>query len=124
MQTQHIESANMSDIKYNFLVGGEGNVYEGRGWSKEGAHTRGYNEDSLGIAIIGTFKKIEPNVTQIKAAQNLLAEGVRQKYIKEDYKLYGQRQLLPYLASDAALYAAIQKWPHWTPSDKPPDSRT
>jgi peptidoglycan recognition protein len=27
-----------SDIGYNFIVGEDGNVYEGRGWTKVGAH--------------------------------------------------------------------------------------
>lgn len=30
------------DIGYSFLVGQDGNVYEGRGWHHVGAHTQGY----------------------------------------------------------------------------------
>lgn len=41
MQTYHIESKSWDDIGYNFLVGGDGSVYEGRGWDKQGAHTKG-----------------------------------------------------------------------------------
>jgi hypothetical protein len=37
------------------LVGGDGNVYEGRGWHKVGAHTYGFNKRSVGIALIGEF---------------------------------------------------------------------
>ena len=37
-----------SDIGYNFLVGEDGNIYEGRGWGKVGAHARGHNSDSIG----------------------------------------------------------------------------
>ncbi len=29
------------DIGYNFLIGGDGNVYEGRGWDRQGSHTIG-----------------------------------------------------------------------------------
>lgn len=121
IQTKNIESENLTDIKYNFLVGGDGNVYEGRGWRKEGAHTRGYNVDSLGIALIGTFNKVEPPEIQMKAAQNVMKEGILLRMLPRDYKLYGQRQLLPYLTSGNALYAVIQKWPNWTPTDKPPN---
>ena len=32
------------DIGYNYLVGEDGQAYEGRGWNKEGAHTYGYND--------------------------------------------------------------------------------
>jgi hypothetical protein len=44
---------NFSDIAYNFLVGGDGKIYEGRGWDAEGAFARGFNKKSLGIAFIG-----------------------------------------------------------------------
>jgi hypothetical protein len=29
------------DIGYSFLIGGDGNVYEGRGWDRVGSHTIG-----------------------------------------------------------------------------------
>lgn len=37
------------------MIGGDGNVYEGAGFHKVGAHTRGYNSRSIGIAMIGNF---------------------------------------------------------------------
>ena len=40
----------------SFLIGGDGNVYEGTGWSKEGAHTYGWNKKSLGLVFIGNFQ--------------------------------------------------------------------
>lgn len=46
-----------NDIGYNFLVGGDGAVYVGRGWDDEGAHTLGHNKRSIGIAFIGDFMK-------------------------------------------------------------------
>jgi N-acetylmuramoyl-L-alanine amidase len=36
-------------------VGGDGNVYEGRGWHQVGAHTYGFNRKGVGIALIGEF---------------------------------------------------------------------
>lgn len=41
IQNFHIESKDFDDIGYNFLVTGNGDVYEGRGWDKQGAHTKG-----------------------------------------------------------------------------------
>lgn len=43
-------------IYFSFLIGGDGKVYEGVGFHKVGAHTRGYNTRSLGIAFIGNFQ--------------------------------------------------------------------
>ena len=42
-----------ADIAYSFLVAPTGEIYEGRGWGKQGAHTKGYNSSSVGIAFIG-----------------------------------------------------------------------
>jgi N-acetylmuramoyl-L-alanine amidase len=44
-----------NDIGYNFLVGEDGNVYEGQGWNYVGAHAPAYNLRSIGICIIGDF---------------------------------------------------------------------
>lgn len=41
MQTFHMESKGWDDIGYNFMIGGDGAVYEGRGWDSQGAHTKG-----------------------------------------------------------------------------------
>lgn len=43
------------DIGYNFVIGEDGNVYEGRGWDYVGAHAPGYNTQSIGICVIGDF---------------------------------------------------------------------
>lgn len=39
----------------SFLVGQDGGVYEGVGWTIQGSHTYGYNDIALGIAFIGNF---------------------------------------------------------------------
>lgn len=105
---------NWDHIGYNFLVGGDGLVYEGRGWDVQGAHTKGYNTDSIGISFIGTFVKIRPSDAQLYACQKLLEEGVRLKKLAPDYKLYGHRQLSATESPGDVLYRIIQTWPHWT----------
>lgn len=89
-------------------------VYEGRGWDELGAHTYGYNQNSIGIAFIGTFTKIPPSLKQLHAAKWLIEEGVLIKKIDPNYRLYGHRQLIPTISPGDALYKIIQKWPHWS----------
>lgn len=43
------------DIGYNFIIGEDGNVYEGRGWKYLGTHAPAYNGQSIGICVIGDF---------------------------------------------------------------------
>jgi N-acetylmuramoyl-L-alanine amidase. len=54
-QNYHIDDNKWNDIGYNFVVGEDGNVYEGRGWGYVGAHAPNYNSRSIGICIIGDF---------------------------------------------------------------------
>lgn len=40
----------------SFMIGGDGQIYEGAGWHKVGAHARGWNSKSLGVGFIGDFQ--------------------------------------------------------------------
>ncbi|WP_026252397.1 peptidoglycan recognition protein [Streptomyces sp. PsTaAH-124] len=73
----HVRSMGWRDIGYNFLVDKCGTVYEGRagGVAKPvlGAHTMGFNSDSVGIAVIGTYSKTKPSSAALKAVARLTA---------------------------------------------------
>ncbi|WP_236242515.1 peptidoglycan recognition protein [Streptomyces sp. CC228A] len=55
----HAFGRHWDDIGYNFLVDACGTIYEGRAGGVDrpvvGAHTKGFNEGTVGIAAIGTF---------------------------------------------------------------------
>uniref|UniRef100_A0A0K8UW38 Peptidoglycan-recognition protein SC2 n=1 Tax=Bactrocera latifrons TaxID=174628 RepID=A0A0K8UW38_BACLA len=55
MQSYHMDSLGWADIGYNFLIGGDGQVYEGRGWSTVGAHATNWNSKSIGISFMGNY---------------------------------------------------------------------
>lgn len=42
-----------SDIGYNFLVGQDGRIYEGRGWLTIGAQAHQHNTSGIGVCFIG-----------------------------------------------------------------------
>ncbi|MFE9813717.1 peptidoglycan recognition protein [Streptomyces sp. NBC_00236] len=59
VEESHIKGNGWDDIGYNFLVDRCGTIYEGRagGITRQvrGAHTTGFNADSVGIAVLGDY---------------------------------------------------------------------
>jgi N-acetylmuramoyl-L-alanine amidase len=54
-QNFHMNTNGWLDIGYNFVVGEDGNIYEGRGWANVGAHATNFNSRGIGICVIGDF---------------------------------------------------------------------
>ncbi|MFF1509063.1 peptidoglycan recognition protein [Streptomyces sp. NPDC058326] len=73
----HVLSSGWRDFGYNFAVDKCGNIYEGRagGVAKPvlGAHTLGFNTNSMGIAVLGTFSKTTPPAAAVTAVARLTA---------------------------------------------------
>lgn len=114
IQDRHIGAENYGDIGYNFLIGGDGNVYEGRGWLKVGAFLRGQNSKSEGIAFIGDYRHITPTKAQMEVLDALLANGTRSGYLTPDFRLHGACQLQATESPGRLLYTELKKHPHWS----------
>ncbi|WP_020120757.1 N-acetylmuramoyl-L-alanine amidase [Streptomyces canus] len=73
----HVKSMGWRDIGYNFLVDKCGNIYEGRagGVAKPvlGAHTLGFNSNSMGIAVLGSYGSKKPPAAVTTAIARLAA---------------------------------------------------
>jgi len=73
----HVVSMGWRDIGYNFLIDKCGSIYEGRagGVAKAvmGAHTLGFNTDSTGIAVLGSYGSTEPAAKAVTAIAQLTA---------------------------------------------------
>ncbi|XP_018337898.1 PREDICTED: peptidoglycan-recognition protein SC2-like [Trachymyrmex septentrionalis] len=115
-QNYHMDKKGWSDIGYNFLVGEDGNVYEGVGWDKKGAHSIPFNNKSIGICIIGDYRNRTPNAAAVQAVANLIAYGVESNKIKSNYKLLGHRQTWSTECPGNSLYTMIKSWPRWSES--------
>lgn len=114
IQCYHIESCRWNDIAYNFLIGNDGNVYEGRGWGVVGAHARGYNTISVGICFIGCFMRELPPAMSLTACKKIIQKGVNKGYISPDYKLIGHCQCSQTESPGRKLFEEIKTWDHFS----------
>ncbi|MFJ9829766.1 N-acetylmuramoyl-L-alanine amidase [Streptomyces sp. NPDC101160] len=73
----HVKSLGWRDFGYNFAVDKCGNIYEGRaggvGKAVMGAHTLGFNTNSMGIAVLGTYGSTTPPAAAVSAIARLTA---------------------------------------------------
>ncbi|KAG9465605.1 peptidoglycan recognition protein 1-like [Eleutherodactylus coqui] len=115
IQSFHMKSQHWCDIGYNFLIGENGLVYEGRGWTTLGVHAASYNSKSSGISFIGSFTKRVPSNAALNAAKSLIACGVSKNFIKGNYALKGHRNVMTTSCPGDSLYRVIQRWPHFKP---------
>lgn len=113
IQHYHMNTMGYDDISYNFLVGGDGRIYEGRGYAV-GAHTEDYNKRSICIAFIGDFTLHGAPERQWRAAQKIIENGIIMNKIHPFYTLYGHRQLKNTESPGMMLYNQIIYWPHWS----------
>ncbi|XP_075042489.1 peptidoglycan recognition protein 1-like [Mixophyes fleayi] len=113
IQTYHMKTRGWCDIGYNFLIGEDGQVYEGRGWTTHGAHAKSYNPISSGISFIGSFTNRPPNNAALNAAKRLIACGVAKNLIRRSYILKGHRNVMSTSCPGNSLYRVIQGWPRF-----------
>ncbi|MFF8674268.1 N-acetylmuramoyl-L-alanine amidase [Streptomyces sp. NPDC015242] len=73
----HVKSMGWRDIGYNFVIDKCGKIYEGRAGGVArpvlGAHTLGFNSNSMGIAVLGSYDTAKPSKSAVKAVARLTA---------------------------------------------------
>ena len=83
-----------SDIGYHFLVYLDGTVHEGRSLNTQGAHCRGQNKNSIGIAYVGGIDKVnfKPKDTRTEEQKEALVDMLEFfKIAHPEAVIYGHR---------------------------------
>lgn len=94
----HIER--YGDIGPNYIVGGNGLIFEGRGANVVPAMVRGFNSKIIGIMFLGNYaSKDMPNDEQIENLKTLLNVLVKKGVLDPDYTLQGFCQIITYNVS-------------------------
>lgn len=113
-----MDDLDKEDIHYNFLISGDGSVYEGRGWNRAADIIEYSNNESIVISFIGNYRQDKPNEKQLTAGRKLIKEGLRLGKIQNNYGLYGVRQFCNNDSPGNALFEIIQTWPHFSSTKK------
>ena len=117
IQTQ---DSSLDDIPYNYLIGGDGRIYEGRGIEYQGQHTNNldateYNSIGICIAFIGNYQSIEPDAMQVSLLTGFIDFFKRKGLIADDYIIVLQDNLKYFATEATKLNAAIKTLDNFRP---------
>lgn len=134
-----VECVSIARLICSFGIGGDGNIYEGRGFTVEGAHAPRYNNRSIGICVIGDwssecigtcsrrklmrlkrcfffftpFTADLPTPAMLYAVQQIIKIGIGHGHVQANYTLLGHRQTRPTECPGDRLFKEITTWPHF-----------
>ncbi len=104
VQNFHRNEREWADIGYHWLIGRDGNVYEGRTLEAQGAHAgAGNNQNNLGISVIGDFTDSMPIAKQLATVELFLTQQLA-KYEVAIGELHGHRDFKPTECPGGSLY--------------------
>uniref|UniRef100_A0A670KH03 Peptidoglycan recognition protein 2 n=1 Tax=Podarcis muralis TaxID=64176 RepID=A0A670KH03_PODMU len=111
MQRFHQDFRGWDDIGYSYVAGGDGYIYQGRGWHWVGAHTRSYNTKGYGISFIGDYMEALPDAQSMELVKNNFIKcAVRGSKLQANYTIHGHRQMGNTLCPGDRLFKEIQTW--------------
>lgn len=114
-QNYHIDGRDWKDIGYNFVIGSDGRVYEGVGWSNQSQHPPiSYMSQSMLLAFVGRFQIRAPNADSMRAARQLLKCLQHRKKINPRYQLQPLSYFTPnYPWPGKELKELLVNWNHF-----------
>lgn len=97
MQDYYMQVKCLKDIPWNFLIGDDGNIYEGRGFQYQGGcqtnfipTSDSFDDVGLLIAFIGDYSVNTPSLRQIEAFTAFLSSSVNRDLLHKNYVInYG-----------------------------------
>ena len=74
-----VQRRGYSDIPYHFVIDTDGTLHTTRPITRMGAHCKGHNADSIGIALMGNLDRVPPTEAQVATLTRLIAD-LRRKF--------------------------------------------
>lgn len=102
----HAARAGWAGLAYSWLIA-DGQVLEGRGPGREGAHTQGRNRKSYGICMVGNYSHRALSQQDVDALVWLLQHGHTQGWFEGPQLTGGHRDVVATACPGAAAYKMI-----------------
>lgn len=101
------------DIPWNYLISGDGSIYEGRGFRYQGDIPRNdsassFDDIGLLIGFIGNFANERPRQEQRDAFKALVDLLIGRDVVTQDFTLFSQDQLIMTEPEAAGFYEALK----------------
>ena len=109
IENYHRNGRKWSAIGYHYIVGRDGNIYEGRPSHIQGAHVSGGNKNNLGISVVGEFEHKMPSAKQLATLKSFI-EDMRSKYKVSRKRVYGHRDIKASICPGSQLYGWLQRY--------------
>lgn len=87
----HVEERGWSDIGYHFVIELDGSIKIGRSIERSGAHTKGHNSKSIGVAYVGGANNEDTRTKEQKQALKSLIETLNGIYPGTRNNVFGHR---------------------------------
>lgn len=113
IQKLDINVKNWADIGYNFIIGGDGAVYEGRGWDNFVGHLFNWSHKGLNIGLLGNFDEKAPSSKKLRTVQRLIEHGIKIGKINNNYNIVCERQISHTVSHGNKFYEIVKTWIHW-----------
>ncbi|XP_066250349.1 peptidoglycan-recognition protein SC1a/b-like [Euwallacea similis] len=113
LQGQHVVNDGAPDIAYNFLIGGDGNIYLGRGADV----SNDQRPDAYDVAYVGNYLAPYDKVNDKmdKAGRRLLKRLLERGKLDKDYVVVAYNQTERVNSPGENVFKRVMLWPHYKP---------
>ncbi|KRF84333.1 uncharacterized protein Dvir_GJ13194, isoform B [Drosophila virilis] len=108
---QSLQRKHLGELPFNFLMAGDCETYEARGWQYASSFESLPQASSLVLAFVGDYSQWLPSLCQLQMAKALLWESQRRLKLQPSYQLYALRNVSRSEGDADALRHQLQLWP-------------
>lgn len=120
IQTFQMEANGWPDISYHFLIGGDNNIYEGRGWGRLGQNVELFTNQAINVGFIGMFANSSPSDAQLALLNSLVDCGLSAGALATTVNAVAQCQVTRFISCEATqIFEWIGEHPRFTDSPTP-----